>query len=96
MSESLLIGAPVPSVIESAETAIAGTPHYMAPEQADGLKLDARCDQYALGITLFQLLCGRLPYPGERMDQLPQPLHELQGLSGGPEPGSRGGHPRLV
>jgi formylglycine-generating enzyme required for sulfatase activity len=47
-------------------TAIAGTPHYMAPEQADGLKLDPRCDQYGLGITLFQLLCGRLPFEGNK------------------------------
>ena len=47
-------------------TEIVGTLHYMAPEQIDGLPLDARTDQYALGATLFQLLCGRLPFEKKR------------------------------
>jgi len=51
-------------------TEIAGTPHYMAPEQVDGLRLDARCDQYALGATLFQLVCGRPPFQGKRAFEL--------------------------
>jgi eukaryotic-like serine/threonine-protein kinase len=47
-----------------------GTPAYMAPEQISGGPADAASDVYAVGVLLFQLLCGRLPYPGERMDQL--------------------------
>jgi serine/threonine-protein kinase len=47
-------------------TEITGTPAYMAPEQIDGLRLDARCDQYALGASLFQLLCGRAPFTAKR------------------------------
>ncbi|MEZ0228004.1 MAG: bifunctional serine/threonine-protein kinase/formylglycine-generating enzyme family protein, partial [Planctomycetota bacterium] len=47
-------------------TEIAGTPSYMAPEQVDGLRLDARCDQYALGASLFQLVCGRPPFVAKR------------------------------
>jgi len=49
---------------------VLGTPSYMSPEQLAGKKIDGRSDLFSLGVTLFQLLSGRLPFEGESMTQL--------------------------
>jgi len=53
-----------------AQTSLAGTPLYMAPEQARGEPVDLRADIYALGATLFHLVAGRPPFEADTLDAL--------------------------
>ncbi|MFK8019907.1 MAG: serine/threonine-protein kinase [Pseudomonadales bacterium] len=49
---------------------VIGSPKYMSPEQAMGNKLDARTDIYSLGIMLYEMLTGSVPYSGKNVTEI--------------------------
>jgi serine/threonine-protein kinase len=64
---------------------VLGTPSYMSPEQLAGKKIDGRSDLFSLGVSLYQLASGHLPFVGESMAQLMfkianEPAPNLQGV----------------
>jgi serine/threonine protein kinase len=56
--------------------AVSGSAHYISPEQAQGKRVDARTDIYSLGIVLYEMLTGRVPFDGESLIDVA--LHHVQ------------------
>lgn len=75
------LAAPGGSAGEGEDGPVVGTPAYMSPEQIRGRAVDERTDVYALGVLMYEVFGGRLPYAGSNsMDVL------LRHVEGRPEP----------
>jgi serine/threonine-protein kinase len=68
------------------EGVVAGSPHYLAPEQLRGETVDRRCDVYALGVVMYELLTHRKAFDGQSLAEIvhavehlrPPPPHEVR------------------
>src|SRR5262249_37819690 len=64
---------------------VIGTPYYMSPEQVKGARIDARTDIFSLGVMLYEMASGKLPYTGQtpfevmiqRTQKPPKPVNQI-------------------
>lgn len=76
------------SFVQAQTSGLMGSPYYMAPEQWSDEEPDARADIYSLGVILYQMLCGEVPFKGSSIPSimkkhltLPPPSFQSMGVS---------------
>jgi serine/threonine-protein kinase len=79
------------SLVMAKTTSLLGSPHYMPPEQWDNENVDTRSDIYSLGIILFQMITGEVPFKGSSIpnimyQHLQSDVPTFESLGGQPSP----------
>jgi serine/threonine-protein kinase len=62
--------------VDTVEGTVMGSPHYMSPEQSEGGPIDHSTDIYSLGVILYQMLTGKVPFEGEIASVLAQHIRK--------------------